>query len=309
VPRGHCDPGSPCDSGSSTAAPRGARPPSSFQRQVQRSSLREQVAGALREEMMAGRLAAGTHFTVKQIAEMYGVSATPVREALLDLAAQDLLWIEHNRGFSVPELSWADYLDVVEARTLVTDGMFRRLGKGIRHVDWSRMPSLQRRAEAAARAARNGQLDVLVGCDRRFWGELAGLMGNRKLADYLDWLRVQYWIFAAPHLRGRDDVAAYCWADHVELTDRLRAKDRLGVHRMLMGYNRQSLEQMAALCGESLDDGTVAGFLRSYQPPGTEPPNADTDTDADTAEGAARAVPPPRLPSPPSLSVEQLPVL
>ncbi|QMU80707.1 GntR family transcriptional regulator [Streptacidiphilus sp. PB12-B1b] len=251
--------------------------------------------------MMAGRLAAGTHFTVKEIAELYGVSATPVREALLDLAAQDLLWSEHNRGFTVPQLTWDDYLDVVEARTLVTDGMFRRLGKGIRSVDWSRMPSLQRRAEAAARAAVSGQLDVLVGCDRRFWGELAGLMGNRKLADYLDWLRVQYWIFAAPHLRGRDDVAVFCWSDHLALTERLLARDRQGVHRILMGYNQQSLEQMAELCGESLDDDPVAGFLRSFHPPAGPDDQAPAGTVAD-------GVPLPRQALGPSRSVGQLPV-
>ena len=287
--------------------------PSSVQRPVQRSSLREQVAGALREEMMAGRLAAGTHFTVKEIAEMYGVSATPVREALLDLAAQDLLWNEHNRGFTVPRLTWADYLDVVEARTLVTDGMLRRLGTRMRTVDWSRMPSLQRRAEAAARAARAGQLDVLVGCDRRFWGELAGLMGNPKLAGYLDWLRVQYWIFAAPYLRGRDDVAAFCWAGHAELTERILARDRQAVHRTLIGYNQQSLEQMAALCGESLDahGDDVGGFLHGYHPspesdsaalrPVTPPPGG-----AQPAVDAPAAVPLQRRLHRPSLSVEHL---
>jgi DNA-binding GntR family transcriptional regulator len=243
-----------------------------FQQQpVQRSSLREQVAGALREEMMAGRLPAGTHFTVKEIADLYGVSATPVREALLDLAAQDLLWIEHNRGFTVPQLSWSDYLDVVEARALVTDGMLRRLSNRPEQIDWSRMPSLQRRADAAARAARSGQLDVLVGCDRRFWGELARLMGNRRLADYLDWLRVQYWIFAAPHLRGRTDIAAFCWSGHLELTERILAKDHRSVRRMLLAYNQESLEQLAALCGEVPQTDGVADFLSPYAEPQPTP--------------------------------------
>ncbi|MFC1418451.1 GntR family transcriptional regulator [Streptacidiphilus cavernicola] len=237
-----------------------ARPPSFAARaSVKRSSLREQVAGALRDEMMAGRLPAGTHFTVKEIAELYGVSATPVREALVDLAAQELLWMEHNRGFTVPKLTWSEFVDIVEARTLVTDGMFRTLGSRLSVIDWSRMPSLQRRADAAMRAARTGQLDVLVGCDRRFWGELAALVGNRKLTGYLDWLRVQYWIFAAPYLRGRADLGAHCWSGHLELTERLIAKDRAAVHRMMIAYNRESLRQMAELCGEAAVD-PLPGF-------------------------------------------------
>jgi DNA-binding GntR family transcriptional regulator len=229
-------------------------PPPSVRGALKRSSLREQVAGALRDEMMAGRLPAGTRFTVKEIADLYGVSATPVREALVDLAGQDLLWMEHNRGFTVPKFSWSDFVDIVEARTLVADGMFRRLSSRLAVIDWERMPSLQRRADAATRAARAGHLDLLVGCDRRFWGELAGLVGNDKLTGYLDWLRVQYWIFAAPHLRGRPDIAAYCWSGQLELTERLIARDRVAVHRLVIDYNRESIRQMAELCGESADD-------------------------------------------------------
>ncbi|MBC3843458.1 GntR family transcriptional regulator [Streptacidiphilus sp. 4-A2] len=277
VPVGDRDP-SRADAGRAPGRPgrpsARSQPQPVLQRPVQRSSLREQVSGALREEMMAGRLPAGTHFTVKEIAELYGVSATPVREALLDLAAQDLLWIEHNRGFTVPQLSWADYLDVIEARTLVTDGMLRRISVRPKHVEWSRMPSLQRRADAAARAARSGHLDVLVGCDRRFWGELALLLGNPKLANYLDWLRVQYWIFAAPHLRRRTDIAAFCWAGHLELTERIRANDWPSVHRRLIDYNRQSVEQMAALCGEYLEADEVAVFLGGFFEGGGYPDSA-----------------------------------
>lgn len=246
------------------------RVPSLARSALQRSSLREQVAGALRDEMMAGRLPAGTHFTVKEIAELYGVSATPVREALVDLTGQDLLWMEHNRGFTVPKLAWSDFLDIVEARTLVGDGMFRRLESRLTDIDWGRIPTLQRRADAAMRAARAGQLDILVGCDRRFWGELAGLVGNRKLADYLDSLRVQYWIFAAPYLRGRPDIADFCWSGHGELTERLIAKDRAAVHRLLIAYNRDSIRQMAVLCGES-SAGELPGF---DEPPVVPTPRA-----------------------------------
>lgn len=44
---------------------------------VTRNTLRQQIADALRDEVLAGRLPPGTEFTVKQIAEQYEVSATP----------------------------------------------------------------------------------------------------------------------------------------------------------------------------------------------------------------------------------------
>lgn len=72
---------------------------------VTRSTLRQQIADALRDEVLAGRLQPGQEFTVKEIADQYGVSATPVREALVDLSAQGLLDADQHRGFRVHEYS------------------------------------------------------------------------------------------------------------------------------------------------------------------------------------------------------------
>ncbi|MEY9871079.1 DNA-binding GntR family transcriptional regulator [Streptacidiphilus sp. MAP12-33] len=241
---------------------------------VQRSSLREQVAAALRDELMAGRLAAGRHFTVKEVAELYGVSATPVREALVDLAAQGMLVVEPGRGFAVPRFTWDDFVDIVEARSLVIDGIFRRLAGStgrLAALDAGAVASLRRRADAAVRAARAGRLDVLVGCDRRFWAELGAFAGNRRIGDYLDWLRVQYWIFAASYLRGRDDLASFCWSRHLELVALIEAGDQPGVHAMLLAYNQESLEQMAALCGRPVPEGAASPQVPAQREGASEP--------------------------------------
>ncbi|WP_063772020.1 GntR family transcriptional regulator [Kitasatospora mediocidica] len=228
---------------------------------IQRNSLREQIAGAMREEMMAGRLAAGSDFTVKEIAELYGVSATPAREALVDLAAQGLLRTEHHRGFSVPVLGWADFVEIFEARALLTDSAFRQLSSRFSGYDHSRLPSLRRRAEAAARAARAGQLDVLVGCDRRFWHGLSAFLENQRIADYLDWLRVQSWMFAAPYLRAHEDLAGVSWDRYGELVDLIEAQDLSGARRLVNDSNLATVRLLAALAEEPLESVLVLPLL------------------------------------------------
>ncbi|MFF4653193.1 GntR family transcriptional regulator [Streptomyces sp. NPDC001380] len=256
---------------------------------VRRSSLREQIAGALREEMMAGRLAAGTRFTVKEIAELYGVSATPAREALVDLTAQGLLRVEHHRGFAVPALDWQDFLDIVEARTLLADNVFRHLGRRPTGIAWDRLPSVRRRAEAATRAARAGQLDVLVGCDRRFWREAGGLLGNPRISDYLDLLRVQSWMYAAPRLRGRPDLVRTCWDGHVELVDRIAERDRAGAHRMVLAYNRAAVELMARLDGHEVPGLLPDGPDAPAAPPPAAPASAPASVPRQSAPGGGPA--------------------
>ncbi|MBD0690104.1 GntR family transcriptional regulator [Streptomyces sp. CBMA123] len=228
---------------------------------IQRNSLREQIAGALREEMMAGRLEAGRNFTVKEIADLYGVSATPAREALVDLGAQGLLRAEHHRGFTVPELGWADFLEIFESRVLLTDSFYRQFSTRRALPDLTRLPSLRRRADAAVRAARAGNLDVMVGCDRRFWQEVSALLGNRRIGDYLDWLRVQSWMFAAPYLRAMPTLAGVCWDRHPDLVHAIETHDLTGAHRIICEYNLFTARLLAGLAGRPLESVTVLGLL------------------------------------------------
>ncbi|MGW6568284.1 GntR family transcriptional regulator [Streptomyces sp. NPDC054975] len=215
---------------------------------VTRNTLRRQIADALRDEVLAGRLQPGEEFTVKQIAEQYGVSATPVREALVDLSAQGLLDSDQHRGFRVHQFSIADYRGMVEARMLVVDGIFRRHDPGVQPPgpDVARgvaLVSVRRRGEAAARAARAGDLDVLIGYDIRYWRELARLVSdNDYIADFLHRLRVQAWVFSVPYLRADRDPVGWLWSGHVDLVDALTLGDPVAATEVVRAYNRQSLE-------------------------------------------------------------------
>ncbi|MEU6056897.1 GntR family transcriptional regulator [Streptomyces sp. NPDC047097] len=268
---------------------------------VTRSTLRQQIADALRDEVLAGRLGPGEEFTVKQIAEQYGVSATPVREALVDLTAQGLLDSDQHRGFRVHRFSVEDYRGMVEARALVVDGVFRRLCVyGEKHQDrererdggWERdrdgggggMPlpaparspeerppvpargpeepppagavrrtpvrtpphgarlvAVRRRGEEAARAARAGELDILIGYDLRFWRELSGFVANPYIVGFLHRLRVQAWVFAVPRLRADPRRDRWLWSGHEELVDAVALADPEAVSTVMDAYNAHSL--------------------------------------------------------------------
>jgi DNA-binding GntR family transcriptional regulator len=205
---------------------------------VTRSTLRQQIADALRDEVIAGRLRPGQEFTVKQIAEGYGVSATPVREALVDLAAQGLLDSDQHKGFGVHRFSADDYCDMVEARSLIVEGIFRNLLH--RSVRQEPLLSIRRRAEEAGQAARSGNLDILIGYDLRFWRELAALTGNRYITDYLHRLRVQCWVFAVPHLRGHAEIPDWLWQRNEELVDAVACGDGHTAYAVIETYNAQS---------------------------------------------------------------------
>ncbi|KPI21426.1 transcriptional regulator, GntR family with FCD sensor domain containing protein [Actinobacteria bacterium OK074] len=215
---------------------------------VTRSTLRQQIADALRDEVLAGRLQPGQEFTVKEIAEQYGVSATPVREALVDLSAQGLLDAVQHRGFEVHAYSLDDYRGMLEARSLVTDGIFHRLVGPLPTGDTAAearrataLAGVRRRGEEARRAATAGELNILIGYDLRFWRELSTLFGNAYLADFVHRLRVQCWVCAVQHLRRVTDLRGRLWSGHTDLVDALAGRDPITAHEVVRSYNAHSL--------------------------------------------------------------------
>ncbi|MET8946010.1 GntR family transcriptional regulator [Streptomyces sp. NPDC004542] len=224
---------------------------------VTRSTLRQQIADALRDEVLAGRLQPGREFTVKEIAELYGVSATPVREALVDLSAQGVLDADQHRGFRVPEYTAADHRNMIDARSLVTDGMFLALverHEGFRNPEDARTAAalavVRRRGEEARRAAEAGDLTVLIGYDLRFWRELSVVFGNPYLTDFLHRLRVQSWVCTVQHLRRRTDLRGRLWSGHTELVDALARRDAAAARSMIAAYNAHSLALIERPAGE-----------------------------------------------------------
>ncbi|MCB5170345.1 GntR family transcriptional regulator [Streptomyces bambusae] len=210
---------------------------------VTRNTLRQQIADALRDEVLAGRLPPGTEFTVKQIADQYGVSATPVREALVDLSAQGLLDSVQHRGFRVRVFSVDDFRGMVEARSLIVDGIFRRLAeRGSGPGASEALVSVRRRADEARRAAESGSLEVLIGYDLRFWRELSGLVGNEYISEFLHRIRVQCWVFTVPYLKREAGLRDDLWTGHGALVDAVTRGDADEVRRLVREYNQHGLD-------------------------------------------------------------------
>ncbi|MGW0547347.1 GntR family transcriptional regulator [Streptomyces altiplanensis] len=222
---------------------------------VTRNTLRQQIADALRDEVLAGRLRPGQEFTVKQIADQYGVSATPVREALVDLAAQSLLDSDQHRGFRVREISVGDFRGMVEARSLIADGVFRKLAESGGSVTGvSVLMAIRRRADEAARAARAGDLDIFIGYDLRFWRELGVLVENPHISGFLHQLRLRCWVFSVPHLRGDPDLRTRMWNGHSDVVDAVTRGDVEAVRAVIGAYHAKLLAW-----AEDLEDGERCG--------------------------------------------------
>lgn len=76
----------------------------------------DSVAHALREEILAGRLAAGERLVEEAIAKQYGVSRVPVREALNRLQSEGFVTIVRYKGATVSETLVQDSRELLQIR-------------------------------------------------------------------------------------------------------------------------------------------------------------------------------------------------
>jgi DNA-binding GntR family transcriptional regulator len=86
---------------------------------ITRATLTEQLEEALRADILDGVLEPGRRLRATELSGRYGVSATPLREALQRLAVENLVELDPRYGARVAPISESDLRDVYEQLTLV----------------------------------------------------------------------------------------------------------------------------------------------------------------------------------------------
>lgn len=86
---------------------------------VERPSRTKEIYERLRLAIARRELVPGSLYSVAELAEAFGVSRTPVREALIDLAAHGIIKFERNRGVRITKSSEQDLRDIFELRLIL----------------------------------------------------------------------------------------------------------------------------------------------------------------------------------------------
>jgi DNA-binding GntR family transcriptional regulator len=209
-----------------------AQDPGSHIAQIQAGNLRELVRRALEAALVAGELQPGEIYSAPGLAERFGVSATPVREAMLDLVKDGFVEVVRNKGFRVVAMSELDLdrisdirlmLEVpstVRAAALLTPGM---------------TASLTLLADEIEQAASGGDLIRYLDADRRFHVELIALLDNPTLTDLVDRFRRHTRLFGLDALVKSGHLVTSA-REHHTLLATLRSGDAEATTRLITSH-------------------------------------------------------------------------
>ncbi|MFD5967134.1 GntR family transcriptional regulator [Streptomyces sp. NPDC060311] len=213
---------------------------------VQRSSVRGQVLDALRAALVTGELRPGEVYSAPVLGERFGVSATPVREAMQQLALEGAVEVVPNRGFRVVERGDRELAELAEVRALIEVPVWLRLARTVPAERWAELRPL---AEATARAASSGCPATYAEADRAFHRAVLALAGNEELVRIAGDVhrRAQWPPAGSPAARGRADLVADAH-EHTALLDALIAGDPDAV-RALVGQHFTGARQDSGVLG------------------------------------------------------------
>ena len=152
------------------------------------NSLRRHVEGALSGAIVSGELAPGTLLTVPSLATEFGVSATPVREAMLDLEQRGFVESVRNKGFRVTAVSERDLSEIVQVRQMLEGPAMQAVAA---RFPQDQLPAFRQLADTIVSSAAAGDLTAYLAADLEFHLSLLGLLDNRRLLTVVAELRSQ----------------------------------------------------------------------------------------------------------------------
>ncbi len=194
-----------------------------------RRSIRDEVGNALRAALVSGELRPGQTYSAPMLAAQFGVSATPVREAMLDLVKEGMFVTAPNKGFRVRELSDRELDEITEIRRfLEVPGTVAVIDAFVPRD----LPPLKRIAGRIVEAAGKKDLIAFVENDRQFHLGLLEIGGNSELVKLVGSLRARSRLYGIGRLAetGELGVSAH---EHIMMLDLIEAKDKAGLAELM----------------------------------------------------------------------------
>ena len=184
-------------------------------------NFREKVVDVLRAALISGELRPGQVYSAPALAPRLGVSATPVREAMLELVKEGMVEIVPNKGFRVTEVSGTQLDEYTHVRSLIEIPTTVDLATT---ADADDLEALRPIAQEIVTSAGKGDLIAYVEADLTFHLGLLALSGNEHLVEVVRDLRRRSRLYGLTALvqAGRLQASA---EEHLELLDALLARD------------------------------------------------------------------------------------
>lgn len=229
--------------------PAGTRPAPPLQRLPERRVLREDIRDRLIEEILGGYLVPGDRLVETRIAQNYGVSQAPVREALRDLELLGFIVSAPFRGSVVREISTGDLVQIYPIRA-VLEGLAAR--DAATRIDAAGLKRLESLIASMQKSAARGDTRAAIADDFAFHLTVVEASGNWLLKQFWERMRLATTTFLTVS-RSHHPLAEIA-ERHTPVLEALRARAPEAAERAM----RRHIEEPGEWLRQALEEPTEA---------------------------------------------------
>ena len=164
----------------------------------------EALRDQLEQDIVTGHFKPGERLDEQSLAKRFGVSRTPIREALMQLASIGMVDLQPHRGAFVASLSLKETIERLEMMAAL-EGMCGALAA--RRITDEQRSNLVEAHKACAEAAKNGSIDAYYYANKRFHQAIYDACNNAYLVEQTRQLQTRLQPYRRLQLRARHRVS------------------------------------------------------------------------------------------------------
>lgn len=200
------------------------------------------IAERVVRSILERKLRPGERLGEKELAEVFGVSRTLVREALMQLQARGFVEVRSRMGWYVVEPSFEEARETYAARRVIEPGLLRDAGRPLQSAIKSLRQHVAKEREAIAKASAAMRSVLLAD----FHVCLAECLGNRFLTAVMLDLSARTTLVSA--LYQSQTEAQHSNEDHALIVDAMADGDMAKAEQLM----RDHIDSLAARLDETL---------------------------------------------------------
>lgn len=192
----------------------------------------------IRAEILSGRLQAGSQLKEEELAELCGVSRTPVRDALRRLESEMLVWRTETQRTYVAEWSIADIEEMFALRSMLEGYAAARAAENIGPEGLAQLKACND-ALGKAIAGKKADVNAFTRCNLKFHGILSAAAGSERLNQLLARVVEQPIVHRIALGYNREHLAQ-SYREHAELITAIGKRDSEWAHAIMVGHIRRA---------------------------------------------------------------------
>ena len=210
--------------------------------QPNRRSLSDDVVDRLRSAIIHGSFEPGRRLSEAALAESFGVSRGPIREALVTLEHEGLLKLERHRGASVRALSQTDIDEIYQLRLSLER---LAIDRAARYATSEHLDEMADLVTKLAQATDEGDIFRSLTVDVSFHDVIYRAANHRRLYGSWAVLRPQIETFLNSRPASSREYLSKAVREHTDLLALIRTKDHAAAVRMIEQHINSAYERLS----------------------------------------------------------------